>query len=58
MPAILKMKDNSQLKKQKFSYFMIIDFEATCWEQKPGPPSEIIEFPAVILDATSRLQDF
>ena len=33
---------------------MVIDFEATCWDQKPGPPSEIIEFPAVILDASSR----
>jgi DNA polymerase III alpha subunit (gram-positive type) len=36
---------------QIFSYFMVIDFEATCWARKSGaPPSEIIEFPAVILD--------
>ena len=48
-------KDEAQWKKQKFTHFMVIDFEATCWDQKPGPPSEIIEFPAVILDASSRL---
>ena len=47
-------KDEFQWKKQKFTHFMVIDFEATCWEKKPGPPSEIIEFPAVILDASSR----
>jgi len=51
--GILRDKDEAQWKKQKFTHFMVIDFEATCWDQKPGPPSEIIEFPAVILDASS-----
>ena len=46
-------KKKEETKKQLFTHFMIIDFEATCWEQKPGPPSEIIEFPAVILDSNS-----
>ena len=37
--------------KQIFSHFMIIDFEATCWQDKSGSPAnEIIEFPVVILD--------
>ena len=54
--GILSEKDETQWKKQKFTHFMIIDFEATCWEKKTGPPSEIIEFPAVILDATTRYQ--
>ena len=38
---------------QKFTHFMVIDFESTCWEKRPGPPQEIIEFPAVILDVRS-----
>ena len=44
------LKHKSDKVKQIFSHFLIIDFEATCWQQKPGPPSEIIEFPAVLLN--------
>ena len=37
--------------KQPFDYLIVIDFESTCWERKSGaPPSEIIEFPAVMID--------
>eukprot|EP00088_Acartia_fossae_P064105 TRINITY_DN7877_c0_g1_i18.p1 TRINITY_DN7877_c0_g1~~TRINITY_DN7877_c0_g1_i18.p1 ORF type:complete len:306 (-),score=30.36 TRINITY_DN7877_c0_g1_i18:151-1068(-) len=40
----------------KFSYLLILDFESTCWQRRPGasnhnpPPPEIIEFPVVLLD--------
>lgn len=34
-----------------FRYYLVIDFEATCWSSRPSPPSEIIEFPAVLLDS-------
>ena len=51
---IFKKQENGASKKQVFTHFMVIDFEATCWERKPGPPSEIIEFPAVMLNAKSK----
>ena len=39
---------------QKYGFFIIIDFEATCIR---GPdiirPQEIIEFPAVLVDAAT-----
>lgn len=42
-----------QIAVQQFDYLMIIDFEATCWENQAPPrwrESEIIEFPAVLLN--------
>ena len=45
----IKVKSSSE-SNQKFSHFMVIDFESTCWENRSGPAQEIIEFPAVILD--------
>ena len=42
---------NNAGSKQPFDYLIVIDFESTCWERKSGaPPSEIIEFPAVMID--------
>ena len=41
-------------KDQCFSHFLVIDFEATCWQLKNSHASEIIEFPAVMLDAKTR----
>lgn len=38
---------------QLFRYFMVIDFESTCWEERRSNANEIIEFPAVIYDAKS-----
>merc|ERR1712126_566644 len=36
---------------EKFDYFVIVDFEATCEEKNaPDYPHEIIEFPGVIVD--------
>lgn len=36
-----------------FTHYCVIDFEATCVESKVIQPQEIIEFPAVMLSATS-----
>ncbi|CAN6179964.1 unnamed protein product [Urochloa humidicola] len=41
---------------REFDYFVVIDFEATCKEGSRIYPQEIIEFPAVLVDAaTGRL---
>ncbi|KAA0721648.1 ERI1 exoribonuclease 2 [Triplophysa tibetana] len=39
------------VRKQHFTYLIIIDFESTCWRQKTNFGQEIIEFPAVLLNA-------
>ena len=46
---------------QVFSSLIVLDFEATCWpDKKNSAPSEIIEFPAVLLDTStgSLLDEF
>ena len=55
---VLKAESEKKID-QKFAYFMIIDFEATCWEKKQNAPqSEVIEFPAVILNSkTGQIHD-
>lgn len=35
------------------SHFIVLDFEATCDEDRPPRPQEIIEFPSVLLDAST-----
>jgi hypothetical protein len=35
------------------SYYLVMDFEATCEENVRGWPNEIIEFPAVLIDRIS-----
>lgn len=43
-----------QEKKKVLQYYCVIDFEATCEEDNPeGYKHEIIEFPAVLVDATT-----
>ena len=49
------LKTNSEKKKQLFSHFLVIDFEATCWDRKPGPPNEVIEFPAVLMNVKGKV---
>ena len=39
---------------ERVSYYVILDFEATCDEKRPPRPQEIIEFPSVIIDASTR----
>ncbi|XP_048567837.1 ERI1 exoribonuclease 2-like [Triticum urartu] len=42
---------------QDFDYFLVVDFEATCEKDARIYPQEIIEFPAVLVDAaTGRLE--
>ena len=39
---------------QQFRYFLVMDFEATCWDGgQPTTAQEIIEFPAVLVDAVT-----
>jgi ERI1 exoribonuclease 2 len=38
----------------QFDFFIIIDFEATCQESNTHFVQEIIEFPAVLVDAEQR----
>jgi len=45
--------DLGKLKPQKFQYFCVLDFEATCEENKRITPQEIIEFPTVLVNATT-----
>lgn len=41
-------------KKKVLQYYCVIDFEATCEKDNPdGYRHEIIEFPAVLVDATT-----
>lgn len=43
---------NGSANKDQMDYLVVIDFEATCEEKNyPNYPHEIIEFPAVIIDA-------
>ena len=44
---------------EKFDYFLVVDFEATCEERNsPEYPHEIIEFPGVLVDGlTGRVAD-
>ena len=44
---------------EKFDYFVVVDFEATCEEKNaPDYPHEIIEFPGVLVDgATGVVKD-
>ena len=45
---------------EKFDYFLVVDFEATCEEKNaPDFPHEIIEFPGVLVDGnTGRVEDW
>lgn len=38
-------------KRPHYSYYIVIDFEATCDENSHNYPHEIIEFPAVLVNA-------
>jgi len=54
IPASKKVAANNNVKKlkpQPFDYYCILDFEATCEENKKIYPQEIIEFPTILLNA-------
>ncbi len=37
-----------------FTHAVVLDFEATCDEQAPPRPQEVIEFPSVLVDVAAR----
>ena len=48
-----RVKEHSPTNKlgvDKFDYLLVVDFEATCEEDNPRYPNEIIEFPCVVID--------
>ncbi|CAD5124542.1 DgyrCDS12820 [Dimorphilus gyrociliatus] len=50
------LKGRSNLRvcsRQKFSYFVVIDFESTCWKEEKSIVQEIIEFPAVLINSST-----
>ncbi|NXS26725.1 ERI2 exoribonuclease, partial [Pomatostomus ruficeps] len=38
---------------QRFTFLIVLDFEATCWQDSGRHASEIIEFPAVLLNTST-----
>ncbi|NWI88069.1 ERI2 exoribonuclease, partial [Pitta sordida] len=38
---------------QRFPFLVVLDFEATCWSERERRGSEIIEFPAVLLNTST-----
>lgn len=43
---------------QLFEYFIVLDFESTCWKDSKFRTQEIIEFPAVLMNArTGVIED-
>eukprot|EP00731_Ephydatia_muelleri_P024305 Em0016g576a len=45
-------RDKKAKSSQVFTHVLVIDFEATCWQEKKST-QEIIEFPAVLMEVTS-----
>ncbi|GFT96069.1 ERI1 exoribonuclease 3 [Trichonephila clavipes] len=53
-PSFVKLPPKSgQFKKQKFDYFLVLDFEATCDSPKTLVPQEVIEFPVLKVSSLS-----
>jgi len=42
---------NGSIQPQKYDYFLVLDFEATCDEERKIHPIEIIEFPVLKINA-------
>jgi inhibitor of KinA sporulation pathway (predicted exonuclease) len=42
---------NNSVKAQNYDYFLVLDFEATCDEERKTHPIEIIEFPVLKINA-------
>ncbi|CAF4672976.1 unnamed protein product, partial [Rotaria magnacalcarata] len=42
---------NSSTQQQSYDYFLVLDFEATCDEERKIHPIEIIEFPVLKINA-------
>lgn len=46
----------NRAERQRYQYLLVLDFEATCWDQKDTSKSapEIIEFPCVLYDVKNK----
>ncbi|GFO05084.1 eri1 exoribonuclease 3 [Plakobranchus ocellatus] len=57
--AAMRMPDSSDARalNQNFDYFLVLDFEATCDNEKPPKPQEIIEFPVLKVNARTYAVD-
>ncbi len=42
---------NNCIKPQNYDYFLVLDFEATCDQERKIHPIEIIEFPVLKINA-------
>lgn len=45
------ISSTSAMKDQNYDYFLVLDFEATCDEERKTHPIEIIEFPVLKINA-------
>ena len=45
------MASVSTVKEKRLDYYLVLDFEATCDDQQPPKPQEIIEFPVLKVNA-------
>ncbi|CAL1281012.1 unnamed protein product [Larinioides sclopetarius] len=53
-PAHVKLPPKTgKINKQKFDYFLVLDFEATCDSPKTVVPQEVIEFPVLKVNSES-----
>lgn len=46
-----QQQEPKEQKEQSFDYFLVLDFEATCDDDKAFGPQEIIEFPTLLLNS-------
>ncbi|XP_035224497.1 ERI1 exoribonuclease 3-like [Stegodyphus dumicola] len=52
VPSFLKLPPKlNEIKQQKYDYFLVLDFEATCDSPVNAVPQEIIEFPVLKVNA-------
>jgi len=49
---LIRVSASGMPRKAHCDYFVVIDFEATCEQNAVRYPHEIIEFPAVLVNAT------
>ncbi|NWS37665.1 ERI2 exoribonuclease, partial [Probosciger aterrimus] len=48
-----RARSSTRAARQRFGYLIVIDFEATCWQDAGRRTPEIVEFPAVLLNTST-----
>ncbi|NXD63132.1 ERI2 exoribonuclease, partial [Eolophus roseicapillus] len=48
-----RARSSTRAARQRFGYLIVIDFEATCWQDAARRAPEIVEFPAVLLNTST-----